>query len=278
MSTRCTLAKPSVRLNGVGLHGGLDSWIELHPAQCSRQGIIFRSNDSGADVSASVANVVSTNRSTTLGNDHIKIETVEHLLSALYSMEITDVDVVFHGSELPITDGSALPFVELIETSGLRRLDDVLEEYTLEREVVVTDGHGAVITAVPSDRFWITAVVDYSKYPAIGMLAARYNGSDYKAGLAPARTYGFHHELAALKAAGLGKGASFENVVALEDDGKPDARTPLRMADELVRHKILDMIGDLSLIQKKMKVGIVALRPSHSLNVQLARILLGQGE
>jgi len=275
---RCTIAGPSERFVGVGLHSGRESWIQLYPTLYPGRGIIFRSQDSGAEISASAANVTSTNRSTTLGNGELRVETVEHLLSALYSTGITDVEIAFQGTELPIGDGSALPFVHLVENAGLTELGGVLDELTLEKEVVVSDGHGSVLTAVPSDSFWITAVLDYSDYSAIGAMAASYSGVDYKTLIAPARTYGFYHELDALKAAGLGLGVSYSNVIALENDGKPDARTPLRMNDELVRHKILDIIGDLSLSQKEIKIGIVALRPSHKLNVQLSRILLGQGE
>jgi UDP-3-O-[3-hydroxymyristoyl] N-acetylglucosamine deacetylase len=229
-------------------------------------------------VSASTANVVSTNRSTSLSTRDVRVDTVEHLLSALYSCDVSDAEVLFLGNELPIADGSSLPFVRLIEEAGLSELPGELENLQIDREIAVSDGRGSVLTAVPSDHFWVTAIVDYSDCPAIGLSAANYAGERYAEFVAPARTYGFHNELEALKAAGLGKGASFDNVVALERDGSPDSRTPLRMNDELVRHKILDLIGDLSLTQKKLKIGVVALRPSHSMNVKLSNALLGPGE
>jgi UDP-3-O-[3-hydroxymyristoyl] N-acetylglucosamine deacetylase len=278
VTARATVAAPTARFIGIGLHSGLTSWIEIHPASAPGRGIIFRSHSSGKEVAASSTNVISTNRSTCLGADNIRVETVEHLLSALYSFGISDADIVFDGQELPIGDGSSLPFFKILNDAGLTNLDGERDLLTLDRAVVVTDGKGSVLTAVPSDHFWVTAILDYSSYPAIGTTSVSYADDHYWETIAPARTYGFHHELEALKSAGLGKGASIDNVVALQDDGAPDERTPLRLPDELVRHKILDLIGDLSLSQKTNKFGVVALRPGHTLNVQLSRALLGNGE
>jgi UDP-3-O-[3-hydroxymyristoyl] N-acetylglucosamine deacetylase len=277
LTRRATVATATRRFVGVGLHGGNSAWFEIHPARLVGQGIIFRSHSSGASVRASVDNVVSTNRSTCLGSDDVRVDTVEHLLSALYACGVTDAEVLFEGVELPIGDGSSLPFTELIAAVGLQTYDVSANELTINGEIVVSDGRGAVITAVPSDHFWVAAMIDYTGYSAIGVSAAIYSGEGFRETVAPARTYGFHSELEALRAAGLGKGATLQNVIALEFDGRPDERTPLRMQDELVRHKILDLIGDLSLVQKQIKVGIVAVRPSHSLNVSLSRKLASLG-
>jgi UDP-3-O-acyl-N-acetylglucosamine deacetylase len=208
----------------------------------------------------------------------LRFETVEHVLSALCGFGVTDAVVIVDGTELPIGDGSALPFIELLEEVGIAEVGGAMDELSITSPVVVSDGRGAVLTAVPSDKFWVMAVLDYSRYQALGVLAATYDGSEYKSSISVARTYGFHHELEALRSAGLGLGASLENVVALGDDGAPDPRTPFRMNDELVRHKILDMIGDFSLVGKKLNIGLVGLRPSHTLNVRLAKALLDQGK
>jgi len=235
---------------------------------------MFRSYQTGAEVTASVDNVVSTNRSTCLGSETVRVDTVEHILSALYGCGVTDAVVLFDGTELPIGDGSSLPFVELIESVGVTDIEGDLPELSIHTDIVVSDGKGSVLTAVPSDDFWITTVLDYTAFPALGMIASGYTNRNYSAAIAPARTYGFHHELEALRAAGLGLGAGYDNVVALGADGGVDALTPLRMPDELVRHKMLDMIGDLSLSQKKIKIGVVAVRPSHTLNIRLCKELL----
>ncbi len=277
MSMRATVAQPTERFTGIGLHSGKEAWFQVRPASHPGQGILFRSHSSGRAVAASVLNVVSTNRSTCLGADQVRVDTVEHVLSACYGFGVTDAEIVFEGRELPIGDGSSLPFYKLLLSVGLRTTDVPQEELKLDRDVVVTDGAGGVLCAVPSDHFWISCVVDYSSFPSIGVQAAIYDGVGYHQSVAPARTYGFHHELDALRAAGLGLGANYENVVALDSTGKPDVHTPLRMHDELVRHKILDLIGDLSLSQKNIKVGIVAHRPSHTLNASLTRKILGAG-
>ena len=239
------------RFSGVGLHTGCISSIQILPAEFTGQGIIFRQSSGLGEVRASHEFVVSTNRSTCLSFGEVRVDTVEHVLSALYGCGISDAIVLFEGFELPIGDGSSLPFVDLIMDAGVRHLDGDQDQLVLDRAFVVTDGRGAVLTAVPSDHFWIAATVDYSTYAAIGIQSAVYREGDYRVSVAYARTYGFYSELDALRAVGLGRGVSLDNVIALDANGAADPQTPLRSLDEIVRHKILDLIGDLSLTRKK---------------------------
>jgi UDP-3-O-[3-hydroxymyristoyl] N-acetylglucosamine deacetylase len=277
LSGRQTVAAATERLYGVGLHTGSPCWIQLAPAEFPGAGIIFRNYSTCGEVTAAYHSVVSTNRSTCLASDATRVDTVEHLLSALYGCNITDAVVLFDGTELPIGDGSSLPFIELIESVGAEPVSGLIEDLTLEKEVAITDGNGSVMTAVPSDSFWAAITIDYSSCPSIGVQSAIYRGENYRSEVGQARTYGFFHELDALRSAGLAKGASLENVVALDNLGNADPQTPLRMQDELVRHKLLDIIGDLSLLQRRLRVGIVALKPSHNMNARMTGELLRMG-
>jgi len=268
---RATLMASTPRLEGVGVHSGRSSWVTIHPATDVEigSGIRFLSAADGISQQVSPASVISSARCTTIAVGQHKLSTVEHLMSALYGTGITDAVIEFDGEEVPILDGSASAFVEALLGVGIAKSDRELPVLVPDGCFEETIGNSAIF-AFPSDRFSATAIIEYPDRPDIGTQAAFFDGVNYAAEVAPARTYGFLSELQALTAKGLATGASFKNCVALSDSGAADSRTPLRFENELARHKLLDVIGDLSLAGLDLKAHIVALRPSHAVNCSLA--------
>ncbi|MDQ2798727.1 MAG: UDP-3-O-acyl-N-acetylglucosamine deacetylase, partial [Armatimonadota bacterium] len=185
---------------------------------------------------------------------------------------VDDAIIEIEGGELPAADGSAAPFAALIHEAGLREQSGVvMEPLTLTEAVTVSEG-GSTLIALPTAHFSATVVLDYPNHPYLGTSAAMFDAEtgDYAAEIAPARTYGFLSEIEALQAHGLGLGASRDNAVVLGEDRY---ETPLRFANELARHKLLDLVGDLALVGCPMQAQIIAVRPSHRLNTRLARML-----
>ena len=256
-----TIEKP-VNLSGIGIHSGLPSSITLKPAP-EDHGIIFITN--GARIAATADEVIDTSRGTSLR----EISVVEHLLSAIYGLGITNLSIEVSGSEIPIMDGSALPFVRALSGAGIAVQTALKKTLQLASKIELSDGNGSII-AVPSDRFKINFMInfegigrqEYSFEPAI---------QSFEKEIAPARTFGYIEELEALKERGLGKGASLDNALVLTKDGYKN--TP-RFDNEPVRHKILDLIGDLCLSGIYVRAEISAYKSGHKLNIEFAKKLL----
>ena len=266
---RQTLARPSVVLSGAGLHSGAGASVRLLPAMAGT-GLVFRRQTDGQEIPALAANVFETSRCTRLKLGGFEVQTVEHILSALAGLGVDDAVVEIDGPEVPAMDGSAAPFAAAILDAGLREQSGTAAPLTLTQSVFVSE-RGCTIVGLPSDKLSLTVVLDYPRQAYLGTQAAVFDGAgDYTAQIAPARTYGFLSEIEALRAAGLGLGASFENAVVL---GDAKYETPLRFPNELARHKILDLIGDLALVGRPVCAEIIAVKPGHTLNVRLARLL-----
>ena len=268
---RTTLAGPSRTYKGVGLHSGADASVRLLPAEAGA-GLVFRDRATGQEIPARAANVTDTSRCTRLGLNGVEVQTVEHVLSALAGLGVDDALIETEGGEMPAGDGSAAPFVALVRALGLREQPGAtVSPLTLPAPVTLSVNGGTVV-ALPADRLTFTVVLDYPRHPYIGTLAATFDaaGGDYGAEIAPARTFGFLSEIEALRAHGLGLGASRANAVVLGED---DYETPLRFANELARHKLLDLIGDLALLGRPLLAQVIAVRPGHALNARLARTL-----
>jgi UDP-3-O-[3-hydroxymyristoyl] N-acetylglucosamine deacetylase len=263
---RVTLAGPSATLTGVGLHSGADASVCLRPAPPG-SGLTFRAG--GREVPARAGNVSDTSRCTRLSAGGAEVQTVEHVLSALAGLGVDDAVIEVEGGEVPAADGSAAPFAALIRAAGLRQQEGTARPLTLSAPVAVSEG-GASVVALPADRFTAAVVLDYPRHPYLGTLAALFDGGDYGAQIAPARTFGFLSEIEALRARGLGLGASRDNAVVLGEGGY---ETDLRFPNELARHKLLDLIGDLALIGRPFQAQVIAIKPSHTLNTRLARML-----
>ena len=266
---RITLAAPSAVFSGVGLHSGAGASVRLLPAS-SGTGLVFRRPD-GQEIPALVSNVSGTSRCTRLELGGFEVQTVEHVLSALAGLDVDDAVVEIEGPEVPAADGSAAPFVELLSAAGLHAQPTQVQPLRLTQPVFISE-NGCTLAALPSDHFSASVVLDYPKHSYLGTQAAVFDGAsgDYAAQIASARTFGFLSEIEALRAAGLGLGASVDNAVVL---GETQYETPLRFANELARHKLLDLIGDLALVGRPICAEILAVKPGHTLNVRLARML-----
>jgi UDP-3-O-[3-hydroxymyristoyl] N-acetylglucosamine deacetylase len=255
------------------------SSVQILPCENPGNGIVFRDDQDGQEIAAQSDNVSGTSRCTALASGGKALQTVEHLLSACAGLGVTDAVVRFQGGEIPALDGSALLFAEAIVEAGIVPLAQKVAPIVLGVPLVVQGKGTDVLVFVPAERFWATVVLDYPDRPALGAQVATYCTENqdaydlYLREIAPARTYGFLSELDQLKALGLALGASAENAVALQDDGSPDERTPFRFPNEMARHKLLDLLGDLSLVGHPLRCGILAMRPSHALNALGAKML-----
>lgn len=267
---RKTLTK-SISVSGVGLHTGAPSVMTFIPA---KDGIHFVRVDlkNSIPIPADLAHVGSTLRGTNLKNETAEVWTVEHALSALHALGITDVRIEMDGPEPPVMDGSSLLFVQHLQKAGLQELDQ--EEPSLSLKYPLTYSSGLIkYTAEPADKTILTFVYEH-KHPLVGRqeYTLDFTTDNYISQIAPARTFGFEEELAFLKAHGLAKGGSLENAVVV---GKDKFLNELRFENELVRHKILDLVGDFRLIGKRLgALHITCQMGGHKHNVLFGQLLL----
>ena len=268
MIPRLTLAHPTEPIDGVGLHSGQACRVRMLPAKPGT-GIVFRHRVTGQEIAASVSNVSSTSRCTVLANGAASLSTVEHILSAMYGLSITDCIIEYDGPEAPAADGSALAFVDAIVQAGVLDTGEAVEPLTVIEPITVVRAE-SVITVAPSSKLTVGVVVDYPDKKAFVPQAAAYYGYRYAEEVAPARTYGFRSELIALADRGLARGASVDNAVAVDEDGNADLKTPFRFPNELARHKLLDLIGDISLCGRPLQAIVLAYRPGHAINARMA--------
>ena len=266
-----TLARP-VSKDGIGLHTGSRSSLTLLPA-APHAGIVFICG-SGAEIPATAEQVVDTRRCTTLGRGGARVMTVEHVLSALYGMGVDNVRIEVQGEEIPACDGSAQEWVKLIRRAGLRRLEAPREMLTLGKAVWVAEGDSWGVAA-PAPRLTLAVGVDYGE-EVVGRqtLWLPVTATRYARELAPARTFGFEHEVETLLAAGLARGGTRENAIVVRSDGYS---APLRFPDEAVRHKAMDALGDLALCGGRLRAHVALVRPSHRLTTELALALRQAG-
>ena len=265
-----TIARP-VTIRGTGIHTGEEAVVTLAPAERPGAGVVFVVG--GQEIPARASNVADTARCTVLGRPNgASVATVEHLLSALSGSGITDCRVAVEGPEIPIGDGSAGLWIEALAGAGIAVPGEEVAPLLLEEPVVLAGANGAFIAAFPAHSLRMTVAVTFA-HPLVGTQVARFDparGEDYATQIAPARTFGFIEEVEALRAAGLARGGTLENAVVVYPD---HYSVPLRFPDELARHKLLDLIGDLALVGRPLIADVVAVRPSHRLNTDFARVL-----
>ncbi len=274
MPYQTTIAREA-KYTGVGLHSGRDVSITLRPAPADT-GITFVRIDlpGSPRVKATAANVTATMRATTLEDGAAKVFTVEHLLAAFSALGVDNCLVEITSVEPPVADGSALPFAQLILEAGIveqaaPRIDLKIEEAATVRFP------DKFITILPYDGLRIS-FTSVNPHPLIGTQFGDYDitRESFLKDIAPARTIGFMHEVEALQKQGLALGGSLENAVVYDDD---KVLTPLRFPDELVRHKILDVIGDLALAGR-VRGHVIAVQSGHALNTALAKQILANGQ
>jgi UDP-3-O-[3-hydroxymyristoyl] N-acetylglucosamine deacetylase len=269
MTYRRTLRR-AVGCTGIGLHSGKSVKLELKPAK-AEHGIRFYRDDLGACIPARIENLARLDHATSLSHDGVSIDTVEHLLSALQGLGVDDVAVHVDGPELPILDGSAAPFVILIHEAGLRPLSAPRRYLKVLKPIEVVRGNKSVRIS-PADHLKISYTIGFD-HPLLRHqeLQTRVTPESYVELIAPARTFGFLHEVEMLRRAGLALGGSLENAVVIGESG---VLNKLRFEDEFVRHKVLDLIGDMALLGHPLVGHIEAHRAGHAMHAAAATRLM----
>ena len=256
----------------MGLHSGAPVHLRILPAPAGF-GLVFRRSDlDNFEVEAIGRNVARVSYATSLMKKGVLISTTEHLLSALIGVGIDNAILELDNLELPILDGSALPFVEMIQRAGIRKQRRARSYMRIKRELELREGN-KFIAVYPADSYSVSYNIDFP-HPLIGKETFRVvlSNGNFLRQIAPARTFGFLHEAEAMRQQGLIRGASTDNAIVLTRDGV--LNPPLRYADEFVRHKVLDLIGDLALVGRQILGSIVADRAGHAMHTALVSRLL----
>lgn len=304
MSEKQRTLKGIVKVNGIGLHTGLEVNLEIHPA-ADHHGYKFQRIDLDGKpiIKADVDFVVSTERGTTLEQNNAKVHTTEHVLAALYGCQVDNALITVDGPEIPIMDGSSLKFVEAIEEIGYEDQKAERIYFELSENIPWEDEEkGIEFLAIPDQNYRLTVMVDYQS-PALGTQhASMYNIGQFKSEISMCRTFVFLKELEILAKNNLIKGGDLDNAIVMverpevsQDEltklakllGKEDLKisvegigvlnsTKLQFENEPARHKLLDIVGDLALIGKPIKAHILAARPGHYGNVEFAKVLKAQ--
>jgi UDP-3-O-[3-hydroxymyristoyl] N-acetylglucosamine deacetylase/3-hydroxyacyl-[acyl-carrier-protein] dehydratase len=298
MSTKQTTIKKSISLQGVGIHTGNKVTLTFNPA-VENTGYMFKRIDlpGQPEIEALSKYVIDTQRGTTLEKDGVKLKTVEHVLAALVGLEIDNVLIHIDSEEPPIMDGSSKFFVEALEKSGIRELSQNRSEYIVKNVLTYKDDQtGSEITVIPSDNYEVTAMVDYETKVLGTQNATLSDLSEFKENFSNARTFSFLHEIEMLLENNLIKGGDLNNAIVYVDKKiSDDTMDKLKKAfnkdkvsvksngildnlnlhypNEAARHKLLDVIGDLALIGKRIRGKIIAKKPGHKTNTMFAKMI-----
>ena len=270
----------SIRSTGVGLHSGNKVTMQLSPAPVDT-GIVFRRTDLSPirDIPARADQVDETDLSTSLGRGDFQVTTVEHLLSALCGLGIDNAFIEIDSPEVPIMDGSAGPFVYLLQTAGVQEQSAAKRFIRVTREITVSDGD-KVATLRPYEGFRVTFAIDFD-HPVfkeqIGHAALDISSEAFVREISRARTFGFVHEFEYMRSRGLARGGSVDNAIVV-DDYRILNEGGLRYDDEFVKHKILDAIGDLYLAGHQLLAEYEGVKSGHALNNRLVRALFEQSQ
>src|SRR5579872_4985924 len=264
--------RAAVECSGIGLHSGAPVSMRIVPAP-SGTGIVFRRTDlDGFEIEAVSRNVARVSYATSLMKKGVLISTTEHVLSAFIGLGIDNAIIELDNLELPILDGSAKPFVDMIQKAGIRKQRRPRKYLKIRRELELREGD-KFIAVYPSNSYSVSYSINFP-HPLIGKETFEVkltNGSYFKQ-IAPARTFGSREDEQAMRNMGLIRGASSENCIVLTSDGVENG--PLRYSDEFVRHKILDLVGDLALLGKQVLGRIVADRAGHAMHTALVSRIL----
>jgi UDP-3-O-[3-hydroxymyristoyl] N-acetylglucosamine deacetylase len=275
MSAQRTLRR-SVSCTGIGLHSGNKVTLSLKPAPAD-YGIRFQRADlGGLEIPATVTHLGGIQYQTGLTREAVSVETVEHLLAALTALAIDNVVVELNSPEVPIMDGSAAPFVYLLNEAGVKRLQAPRRFLKVLRPISLTQGDKR-IALYPSDHFKVTYSISFD-HPLLRHQSRtmRITEDSFVEDIAPARTFGFLKEVEMLRQRGLALGGSLDNAIVLGETGV--LNNALRFEDEFVRHKILDVIGDLSLVGHPVVGHLVAHRGGHALHTAFAAKILEESD
>lgn len=296
MNTKQSTIGSEVSIRGVGLHSGEVVNLTLSPLGIN-EGIIFQRTDleNEPKVPALVEYVVDTARGTVLEKDGAKIQTTEHLLAAVGGLQVDNLLIKLDGIEVPILDGSAMPFVELLEKAEIVEQNALRNYFTITEAIQLNEeGHSVELAALPLDDYRLTVMVDYNSKVLSSQHATLHELENFKEHIAACRTFVFVHELEGLYNAGLIKGGDLNNAILIAENEVSEEKVaqlskmlgkakitigasgfvneePLKYKNEPARHKLLDLLGDLVLVGRPLKAHILAARPGHAANVELAK-------
>jgi len=270
-----TIKKP-VELVGIGLHKGVPVKLILEPLE-ENSGIVFYRSDANVAIPLIPENVVDTKMATVIGKDGVVISTIEHMLSAVYAYGIDNLKIILDADEVPVMDGSSSSFCMLLDEAGITQLSAPKKVMRIKKDVIIQEGEKYVKLS-PSPDLKYNFTIKFS-HPVIKNqdYSLSFTKENYKNEISRARTFGFLHEVQYLRSIGLALGGSLENAVVL-DEKKVLNPEGLRFSDEFVRHKILDAIGDMSLIGMNFVGNYEAMAGSHDLNHKLTLELLKNPE
>jgi UDP-3-O-[3-hydroxymyristoyl] N-acetylglucosamine deacetylase len=268
--------KNEVSFEGIGLHTGRHSKVVLKPATRDA-GITFVRTDKSMVIKAHVGSVIDTAFATTIGHDGVKIRTVEHILASLAGLGIDNIVIEVNGPEIPILDGSSTELISIILKAGIAKQGKKRPYLRIKRPILLDDGHSKV-AALPYNGRRITYSIFFNHY-GVGeqRISLDLSEETFVREIAPARTFGFLKDIEYLRTNGLAKGGSLDNAIILGENGVLNS-SGLRFKDEFVRHKVLDSIGDLSLLGFPIYGHIISNRSGHSTNVKFLKKLLSMPE
>lgn len=273
MAMQKTIGK-EVSYSGVALHTGSFTTLVFKPAPVN-SGIVFVRKDipNSKPVKASAENVIAVVRGTSIGVGDVKIHTVEHVLAALAGFEIDNATIEIDAAEPPVGDGSSLPYMNMVKEAGVVEQTEQKRCFAVQEPLWVTEGDNTII-ALPSDEFKISCTIAFNhKCLKSQYLSTKITPEIFEKQIATSRTFCFYNEVEALMDKGLIKGGSLDNAVVIGENGV-FSKEELRFEDEFVRHKILDLVGDLYLFGGPIKAHIVAIKSGHAVNVKFVKALM----
>ncbi|MCG2677153.1 bifunctional UDP-3-O-[3-hydroxymyristoyl] N-acetylglucosamine deacetylase/3-hydroxyacyl-ACP dehydratase [bacterium] len=263
--------KKEINYSGIGLHTGKRVKITFKPAPVDSGVRFVRVDLEGKpQIAAEVSKVIKASRETSIGEGEVKVQSIEHILAALAGLRIDNLEIEIDSDELPAADGSTLPFVQVLKEAGVVEQEKE-RKYLKLKEAVSYAKENVYLIALPNEELKVSYTIDFD-HPVLRTQFASFviNEDTFTKEIAPARTFGFESEVRELKEKGLIKGGSLENAVVIGEKGILN-KEPLRFSDEFVRHKILDLLGDLYLIGAPIKAHIIALKSGHEANVRLVK-------
>jgi UDP-3-O-[3-hydroxymyristoyl] N-acetylglucosamine deacetylase/3-hydroxyacyl-[acyl-carrier-protein] dehydratase len=267
-----TLAK-AAPLSGTSLHTGARVSLKIQPAPAD-SGIKFKRKDLQDEptIDATIANVKTVERATTIGEGSMRVHTVEHVLSALSALGVDNAVIEMDANEPPIGDGSALPYVEAIKKAGVAAQEAPRRAFQVREPISIETKNGSLLVILPDEEFRISCTQAGPEGRFTQFMSTAITPAIYEKEIAPARTFVYYEDVQPLMEKNLIKGGSLENAIVVRGESVL-SKEPLRFPDEFVRHKILDIIGDLALFGRALHGHVVAVRPGHGINTDLARAL-----
>ena len=265
--------KSEARFSGIGVHTGNKASISFKPAPANSGTKFYRTDFPGEEpIEATIDNVIDVVRGTTLACNGIKIHTVEHVLAALMGFGIDNLIIELDANEPPVGDGSSRPFVDMIQDVGVETQDAPNKIFSPTEPLYFTE-NGVTLAVFPSDTLRISYTISYGKQMFdTQFISIHINQQNFIENIAPSRTYCFYHDVESLMSSGLIKGGSLDNAVVIMNDAVL-SKEGLRFPDEFVRHKVLDLMGDLYLLNYQLKAHIIAIKSGHPNNIKLTRLL-----